>query len=73
MNTLVVTPHNESELLLISDFLKKMKLTPLVLTQEEWEDFEDIRDADARRNQETTNFDDFAKELGFESKILQTA
>jgi hypothetical protein len=73
MNTLAVTPNNESEMKLILDFLKKLNLTPLMMTEEEWEDMEDIRDADARRNQEATNFDDFVKELGFEPKLLETA
>ncbi len=72
MSTLAITPHNESEMQLILDFLKNLKLTPMVLTQEQWEDFEDINDANARKNQEATNFDNFVKELGFEPKSPQT-
>jgi hypothetical protein len=60
MNTLIITPHNETEMQLISDFLKKLNLTPRILSEEEQEDFEDILAVDNLKYQ---NADDVIEEV----------
>jgi hypothetical protein len=74
MNTLIVNTESRSEFKFLTNLLKKLNIDARVLSEEEQEDIFDILSIQAVKEEETIDFNEFAKSQGFERKVkLQNA
>ena len=75
MENLVIKPKNKAELKFLSDLLKKLSMDFRIMSEDEIEELEDLEDIlaiQARKGEETINFDEFVSSLGYEKKSLAT-
>jgi hypothetical protein len=64
MNTLIVNTESKSEFKFLTNLLKKLNFDARILSEEEQEDIFDILSIQAIKEEETIDFNEFAKSQG---------